>query len=101
MNKVTIEDVNAILLQCFDPEIPVNVLDLGLIYEVKIEDKNVHIIMTLTARGCPMHSVISEDIRSKVSVLENIDNVTVEIVWEPQWTPSMISPAGRKALGME
>lgn len=101
MNKITVEEVNTVLLKCFDPEIPVNILDLGLIYEVQIKEKDVHIIMTLTARGCPMHNVIAEDIRQKVMSIEAVENVGVEVVWEPQWSPSMISPAGRKALGME
>lgn len=101
MSSIKVEDINKVLRQCFDPEIPVNVLDLGLIYDVRINENDVNIIMTLTARGCPMHSVISEDIRNKVSALDAVDNVSVEVVWEPQWTPSMISPAGRKALGME
>ena len=101
MEAPRLEDIHNVLLNCFDPEIPVNVLDLGLIYDVKINAHDVHVIMTLTARGCPMHSVISEDVRHKVSQLESVEHVTVEVVWEPQWTPSMISPAGRKALGME
>ena len=101
MKEMTVEDVNQVLYKCFDPEIPVNVMDLGLIYDVKITGKNVHVIMTLTARGCPMHNVISNDITQKIEQLDTVEKAEVEIVWEPQWTPSMISPAGRKALGME
>ncbi len=97
----TVQEINEVLTRCFDPEIPVNVLDLGLVYDVRIEGRNVSVIMTLTARGCPMHNVIAEDVRTKISELDSVDAVSVEMVWEPQWTPSMISPAGRKVLGME
>ena len=90
---------------CYDPEIPVNVVDLGLIYSCKIsEDKNggsnVEIKMTLTAPGCGMAGHISNDARIKVANLQGVSDVQVDIVWEPQWDQSMMSEAARLQLGM-
>jgi probable FeS assembly SUF system protein SufT len=90
----------------FDPEIPVNVVDLGLIYdcEVKTQDSgttSVLVKMTLTAPGCGMGPTIAADARSKILALEGIDEADVELVWDPPWSPDRISPAGRERLGME
>lgn len=98
---VTEETVIEALKKCCDPEIPVNVVDLGLVYDVQINDSRVDIKMTLTATGCPMSSHISEDAKAKVMSVEGVDAANVEIVWEPRWSPEMITPAGRRALGME
>lgn len=96
----------AALKQCFDPEIPVNIVDLGLIYDLRIDQldggkKDVAIKMTLTAQGCGMGPVIAQDAKSRVEQLEEIENADVQIVWEPIWNPQMISDTGRKALGLE
>ncbi len=96
---VTYEDVMEKLKECYDPEIPVNIVDLGLIYDVKVEDDNINVKMTLTGRGCPLHSVISEDVRSKLLTLESVKNVNVEVVWDPPWEPKMMSPEAKKILG--
>jgi metal-sulfur cluster biosynthetic enzyme len=84
----------------YDPEIPVNLVDLGLIYDVKIEESVVSIKMTLTATGCPMHELISNNVKDALEALESVSEVQIEIVWEPRWNPEMISPEGRIALGM-
>lgn len=91
---------------CFDPEIPVNIVDLGLIYDLDVEDapeggKRVQVKMTLTAPGCGMGPVIAEDARRRVAALPEVVEAKVHIVWDPQWTPQMISEAGRKQLGIE
>jgi probable FeS assembly SUF system protein SufT len=91
---------------CFDPEIPVNIVDLGLIYDLDVEDvpaggRKVEVKMTLTAPGCGMGPVIAEDARRRVANLPGVAETRVHIVWDPQWTPQMISPAGRKQLGIE
>ncbi len=88
------------LRKVYDPEIPVNLVDLGLIYDVYVDDSNVVIKMTLTAVGCPMHTVISQNVKEAVEALDGVTEVRVEIVWEPRWNPDMISPEGRIALGM-
>ena len=94
------------LRTCFDPEIPVNIVDLGLVYDLAIERNPggghaVDVKMTLTAPGCGMGPVIAEDARQKIAALAAVDSAKVHIVWDPVWTPQMISPEGRKALGLE
>jgi len=88
--------------QCFDPEIPINIVDLGLIYDVQCDDAgNVTVKMTLTTQGCPSAQAIPEQLRARVAAIEEVRDVKVEIVWEPAWNPSMISPGGRQVLGLE
>jgi probable FeS assembly SUF system protein SufT len=94
------------LKTCFDPEIPVNIVDLGLVYDLAIEKTeagahSVEVKMTLTAPGCGMGPVIAEDARQKIAALPTVDSAKVHIVWDPQWTPHMISATGRKVLGLE
>jgi probable FeS assembly SUF system protein SufT len=94
------------LKTCFDPEIPVNIVDLGLIYDLAIEEtpsggRAIDVKMTLTAPGCGMGPVIAEDARQKIATLPTVERAQVHIVWDPQWTPQMISETGRKALGLE
>jgi probable FeS assembly SUF system protein SufT len=94
------------LKTCFDPEIPVNIVDLGLIYDMSIEETParghaVEVKMTLTAPGCGMGPVIAEDARQKIAALPTVESAKVHIVWDPQWTPQMISGEGRKILGLE
>ncbi len=95
-----------VLRTCFDPEIPINIVDLGLIYDLHIEKTEggrhtVEVKMTLTAQGCGMGPVIAEDARQKISALPEVESAKVHIVWDPIWTPQMISPEGRKKLGLE
>lgn len=94
------------LRSCFDPEIPVNIVDLGLVYDLAVEPgpSGAHLVevkMTLTAQGCGMGPVIAEDARKKIAALPSVAEARVHIVWDPVWNPRMISPAGRKALGIE
>ena len=92
---------------CFDPEIPVNIVDLGLIYDLQIGEPDaegrhaVNVKMTLTAQGCGMGPVIAEDAKSNIEVLNGVSKAQVDIVWDPPWTPHMISDAGRQKLGLE
>lgn len=93
------------LKTCFDPEIPVNIVDLGLVYDLAVEPvaggHSVEVKMTLTAPGCGMGPVIAEDARQKIAALPTVVAAKVVIVWDPQWTPQMISETGRKVLGLE
>jgi probable FeS assembly SUF system protein SufT len=94
------------LKTCFDPEIPINIVDLGLIYDLNIEKtpsggNRVDVKMTLTAQGCGMGPVIAEDARHKIAALPKVDEAKVYIVWDPIWTPQMISSEGRVKLGIE
>jgi FeS assembly SUF system protein len=90
------------LRQCYDPEIPVNIVDLGLIYDVQNDAYgNVAVKMTLTTPDCPSAQAIPDQVKQRVAGIEEVRDVKVDIVWEPPWNPSMISEAGRKALGIE
>ena len=91
---------------CFDPEIPVNIVDLGLVYDLSIEKtpsgaNAVDVKMTLTAPGCGMGPVIAEDARKKIAALPSVEQAKVHIVWDPVWSPRMISEEGRRSLGLE
>ena len=92
---------------CFDPEIPVNIVDLGLIYDLQINDSDtdgrhaINVKMTLTAQGCGMGPVIAEDAKKNIEALGAVSTAQVDIVWDPPWTPHMISDAGRQKLGLE
>lgn len=94
------------LKTCFDPEIPLNIVDLGLVYDVAIEAAadgrhDVHVRMTLTAVGCGMGPAIAGDAQRKIEALPGVHQARVEVVWDPQWTPHMISAEGRQVLGLE
>tara|TARA_Y100001970_G_scaffold179896_1_gene219027 strand:+ start:2484 stop:3023 length:540 start_codon:yes stop_codon:yes gene_type:complete len=94
-----------ILKTCYDPEIPVNIVDLGLIYDLKSSknksDKyNINIKMTLTAPGCGMGPVIAQDVESKILNLNFVEDVLVEVVWEPLWNQNMMSDEAKLKLGM-
>lgn len=94
------------LRTCFDPEIPVNIVDLGLVYDLSVEPAeggrhHVEVKMTLTAQGCGMGPVIAEDARAKIAALPPVASAKVHIVWDPVWAPQMISPEGRRILGLE
>ena len=98
--QVTKEQVFSELRKCMDPEVPVNVVDLGLIYGVNVSDKNnVDIKMTMTTRGCPMHDTLVSDVKRYLNKLEGIGSVNVEIVWDPPWSIEKMNPAVREKLG--
>lgn len=103
---VTQDEVMSALKQCYDPEIPVNIVDLGLIYDVRFasapDDKqDVTVEMTLTAQGCPAHVQISDQVRARLELLPGIRTANVNIVWTPAWTPERLSADARKQLGIE
>ncbi len=88
------------LRNCYDPEIPVNLVDLGLIYDVKIIDDWVGVKMTLTSPGCGMSGMISQNVRDNVLKVPGVKDADVRIVWQPAWTPAMMSDEAKKKLGM-
>jgi metal-sulfur cluster biosynthetic enzyme len=88
-----------VLKTVYDPEIPVNVVDLGLVYNVAVTDATVRIDMTMTVRGCPMHGYMTNDAKEKLLQIPGITSAVVNLVWDPPWNPTMISDNGRKALG--
>ncbi|MBI5474021.1 MAG: DUF59 domain-containing protein [Ignavibacteriae bacterium] len=88
------------LRECYDPEIPVNLVDLGLIYDVKIIDDWVGVKMTLTSPGCGMSGIISQNVRNRVLKVPGVKDADVRIVWQPAWSPAMMSSEARQKLGM-
>src|SRR3989442_435063 len=98
------EQVWATLKTCFDPEIPVNIVDLGLVYDMRIapegDGHRVDVKMTLTAPGCGMGTSIAADARLRLLDLPGVTDADVQIVWDPPWNPQMISPEGKERLGM-
>ena len=108
---VTEQDVLSALRSCYDPEIPVNIVDLGLIYKVSFTEipaetpeqskQDVTIEMSLTSPGCPEHVNISAQVKSRLEQLPGIRDAAVNVVWTPAWTPERLSPDARKQLGIE
>ena len=94
------EEVIEVLRQCFDPEIPVNIVDLGLVYDIAIKPERVDIKMTLTALGCPMAADVIADVRDHLLTIPGVTQADVDIVYEPMWTPERMSEEARWELGM-
>jgi len=100
---VTKEDVIEALKEVYDPEIPVNVVDLGLVYEVHVntENNSVYVMMTLTAPGCGMGPYIAQQAEWRIAEVEGVKDVEVEMVFEPAWTPEKITENGKMLLGID
>jgi len=97
---VTKQDVMKVLKKCYDPEIGISLVDLGLIYDVQVKNDKVNIKMTLTTPGCPMHSFMINDVEENVKKLKGVKEVKVELVWNPPWTPDKMSKGAKKKLGL-
>jgi metal-sulfur cluster biosynthetic enzyme len=98
----TIEDVYKELKQVYDPEIPVNIIDLGLVYDVQLKDSGVcDITMTLTSQACPEARTIPEVMKRRVNSLPGVTGTEIKIVWDPPWNPQRISAEGRALLGID
>ena len=99
--KQTKEDLIVQMLKTvFDPEIPVNIYDLGLIYKIDLNGNDLEVDMTLTAPNCPAADFIAEDVKQKLESIDGIDNVKINLVFEPEWDRDMISEEGNLELGM-
>ena len=96
----TKEQVYEALHECFDPEIPVNIVDLGLVYDVEVNGEHVAVKMTLTAPGCGMGSMIANDARQRILLLDDVVEATVDLVWDPPWEPSRMSEEAKQKLGI-
>jgi metal-sulfur cluster biosynthetic enzyme len=97
---LTEETVKNSLRQVYDPEIPVNVVDLGLVYGIEIAGADVHVKMTLTARGCPVWKQVEESARDAIEGIAGVGNVAVEFVFDPPWSPERMTPEAREQLGI-
>ena len=96
---LTPEAVRQVLRQVKDPELDLNIVDLGLVYDVEVTDGQVSVRMTLTSPGCPAGPMITNDVYRQVRALDGVSDVDVEIVWEPYWTPERIEPKIRAMMG--
>ena len=97
---VTREQVYEALQECYDPEIPVNIVDLGLVYDVQINDDKVEVKMTLTAPGCGMGGMIAANAQALIMDLPGVTEAQVDVVWDPPWDPSRISEEAKQKLGI-
>ncbi len=98
----TTEDVYKELRQVYDPEIPVNIVDLGLVYDVKLDDAGSCVVtMTLTSQSCPEARTIPEVMKRRLNAIPGVNGTQIEIVWDPPWSPQKISEEGRKTLGID
>lgn len=96
--SLTTEGVMNALRNCYDPEIPVNIVELGLIYNVAIHEDNVKVQMTLTTMGCPAHAYLMHQVQTEIEKIPGVKKAEVEIVWDPPWTPDKMSPEAKKRL---
>jgi probable FeS assembly SUF system protein SufT len=104
--RITAEVLRDALRDVYDPELPVNIVDLGLVYDVSVQPSmgggaTVSVRMTLTAPGCGMGQIIASDVKRRLEDLPGVAHADVDVVWEPTWGPHLISPAGRTKLGLE
>ncbi len=97
---INVEKVREILRQVYDPELGLNVVDLGLIYDIQVTENNdVYVKMTLTTPGCPLHGSITAGAESAVKSIPDVKEVKVDLVWEPAWNPNMMTEEAKKQLG--
>ena len=101
LKTVTKEDVLEALRDVYDPEIPVNIVDLGLVYEVEVADADVEVQMTLTFAGCGMGPYIAQQAEWRLAEVEGIEDINVDLVFDPPWTPDMITEEGKRLLGLD
>ena len=101
MNSIEEDAVYEVLRECYDPEIPVDIVSLGLVYGVTIVDDWVGVKMTLTSPGCPASAQISEQVKERVRQIPGVGDADVRIVWQPEWRPSMMSEEARIKLGVK
>ncbi|MBV9689555.1 MAG: DUF59 domain-containing protein [Ktedonobacteraceae bacterium] len=102
MAQINREEVMDALRECYDPEIPVNIVDLGLVYDVDIDEEvdSVHITMTLTAMGCPVAGDLVSEVEMRVSEVENVKSCKVDLTFDPPWSPERMTEDAKWELGM-
>lgn len=98
---LTADEVYEALKDVYDPEIPVNVVDLGLIYGVEVDQGNVDVRMTLTFAGCGMGPYIAQQAEWRIAEIDEVEDVNVELTFDPPWTPDLITEDGKKLLGLD
>ena len=97
---VSRDEIVTVLKDCFDPEIPINIWYLGLVYDINVDNETVGIKMTLTAPGCMMGGMIAEEVKSKIKAMAGVKDAKVDLVWDPPWTPDKMSPEAKAQMGI-
>lgn len=97
---VSKEEIVTVLKDCFDPEIPINIWDLGLVYDINVEGENVGIKMTLTAPGCAMGGMIADEVKAKLKTLNGVKDAKVDLVFDPPWSPDKMSEEAKAQMGI-
>ena len=102
MSNATLDAETVIdaLKSVYDPEIPINIVDLGLIYNVEVDDGEVAVEMTLTTPGCPMGAYLAQQAEWRIAEIDGVEDVTIDLVWDPPWSVEKITEAGKKLLGL-
>ena len=99
MDNITIDQVRSSLKQCMDPEVPLSIVDMGLVYGIDISDNNdVNIKMTMTTKGCPLHDTMVDDVKRYTKKVPGVNNVNVDIVWEPPWSMDKMSDEAKALM---
>mgnify|MGYP001549932135 FL=1 len=101
MSAPTTDEMVEALKDVFDPELGYNIVDLGLVYDVKMIDAAATVTMTLTTPGCPASDMIQDGVRQRLEGMEGVDTVNIELVWEPRWNPQAMSPVAKEHFGVE
>ncbi len=97
---ITQEQITEALRQVIDPELGINIVDLGLVYSVDVRDSRVHVALTMTTRACPLHTYLTEQSEASIRVMApEVQSVEIEMVWDPPWNPAMMSDAAKQELG--
>ena len=98
---ITLDEVYDALRDVYDPEIPVNIVDLGLVYDVKVDDASIDMKMTLTFAGCGMGPYIAQQAEWRLAEIDGVEDINVDLVFDPPWTPDLITDEGKKLLGLD
>ena len=99
MDNITIDQVRSSLKQCMDPEVPLSIVDMGLVYGIDISDNNdVNIKMTMTTKGCPLHDTMVDDVKRYTKKVPGVNNVNVDIVWDPPWSMDKMSDEAKALM---
>jgi metal-sulfur cluster biosynthetic enzyme len=98
MSTVTAQAIEDSLKKCMDPEVPLNIVEMGLIYGIDVENNNVNIKMTMTTQGCPLHETLVQDVTRYAKKVPGVNNVKVDIVWEPKWTMDKMTEEGKAKI---
>lgn len=101
MGAPTREELREALKDVFDPELGYNIVDLGLVYEIEIDDAVVTVTMTLTMPGCPASDMIQGGVKQRLEEVQEVDDVNIDLVWEPPWSPQAMSPVAKEYFGVE